>query len=62
MNAKNNLAHCFSCGENINNIDLMLMCGHDFLPAIQILEGWLDQYRRDLGETESIPPGSSHQT
>ena len=50
VNPKNNLAHCFSCGENINNIDLMMLCGHDFLPAVMILEGWLEQYRSDLGQ------------
>lgn len=52
VNPKNNLAHCFSCGENTNNIDLMLLAGHDFLPAVKILEGWLEQYRHDLGESE----------
>ena len=49
VNPKNNLAHCFSCGANTNNIDLMLLCGHDFLGAVAILERWLAQYRRDLG-------------
>ncbi len=34
VNPKNNLAHCISCGENINNIDLMLLCGHDFLGTV----------------------------
>jgi DNA primase len=49
VNPTNNLAHCFSCGENINNIDLMMLSGHDFLPAVMILEGWLEEYQRDLG-------------
>lgn len=49
VNPKNNLAHCFSCGENFNNIDLMLIQGHDFLPAVDILKNWLQQYQRDLG-------------
>jgi DNA primase len=48
VNPKNNLAHCFSCGKNYNNIDLMLIQGYDFLPAVQILAGWLEQYRSDL--------------
>jgi len=52
VNPKNNLAHCFSCGKNVNNIDLMMHVGHDFVPAVTILEGWLDQYRRDLSMTE----------
>lgn len=48
VNPKNNLAHCFSCGKNYNNIDLMLIQGYDFLPAVQILAGWLQHYRSDL--------------
>ena len=52
VNPKNNLAHCFSCGRNFNNIDLMLTQGYDFLPAVQILEGWLQQYRHDLQQSE----------
>ena len=31
VNPKNNLAHCFSCNKNFNNIDLMLAQGHDFM-------------------------------
>ena len=49
VNPSNNLAHCFSCEENFNNIDLMMIQGHDFRPAVGILENWLVQYRRDLG-------------
>lgn len=52
VNPKNNLAHCFSCGRNFNNIDLMLIQGYDFLPAVQILTGWLHQYRSDLQTSE----------
>jgi DNA primase len=52
VNPKNNLAHCFSCGKNFNNIDLMLTQGYDFLPAVQILSGWLHQYRSDLQECD----------
>ena len=53
VNPKNNLAHCFSCGKNANNIDLMMLCGHDFLAAVTILGRWLAEYRRELGQTES---------
>lgn len=52
VNPKNNLAHCFCCGENVNNIDLMMLQGHDFLGAVTILKSWLDQYRHDLGLPE----------
>ena len=34
-------------GRKINNIDLMLLCGQGFLPAVTILKSWLDPYRRD---------------
>ena len=59
VNPKNNLAHCFSCGKNFNNIDLMMIQGHDFIPAVQILESWLQQYTRDLPQREpsSAPAG-----
>jgi hypothetical protein len=54
--------NCFSCGENINNIDLMMLSGHDFLPAVMILERWLEQYRQDLGVVERpAMPTSSQQ-
>lgn len=49
VNPRNNLAHCFSCGENFNNIDLMMTQGHDFLPAVDILKTWLEDYRVNLG-------------
>lgn len=49
VNPRNNLAHCFCCNENFNNIDLMIVLGHDFLPAVDILKNWLQEYRRDLG-------------
>ncbi len=32
VNPRNNLAHCFSCGRNFNNIDLLMTQGYDFLP------------------------------
>lgn len=57
VNPRNNLAHCFSCGENLNNIDLMLLQGHEFLPAVEILRSWLEQYQGDLGR--SNPPAQS---
>src|ERR1700678_241973 len=35
VNPKNNLAHCFWCKKNLNNIDLLLKLGYDFRePAI----------------------------
>lgn len=57
VNPRNNLAHCFSCGETFNNIDLMMIHGHDFLSAVDILNNWLEEYRRDRGyHTTSAQP------
>ena len=53
VNPRNNLAHCFSCGENFNNIDLMMIQGDDFLPAVDILNHWLDEYQHDLSCRQS---------
>ena len=62
VNPKNNLAHCFSCGKNFNNIDLMMIQGHDFVPAVRILEGWLQQYTCDLPQRESSSESSGRAT
>jgi hypothetical protein len=35
VNPRNNLAHCFHCNKNLNNIDLLITLGYDFRePAI----------------------------
>ena len=60
VNPKNNLAHCFSCGKNFNNIDLMMLLGHEFIPAAGILENWLDQYRRDQGRPKAATSPAAH--
>jgi DNA primase len=62
VNPKNNLAHCFSCKKNFNNIDLMMILGHDFKPAYGILENWLLQYRRDLGRSTPSEQTASEQS
>ncbi len=45
VNPRNNLAHCFCCGQNWNNIDLLIALGYDFLPAVDLLEQWLRQHQ-----------------
>ncbi len=45
VNPKNNLAHCFCCLKNLNNIDLLLTLGYDFRAAVALLERWLKQYQ-----------------
>jgi DNA primase len=44
VNPRNNLAHCFGCGKNFNNIDLLLACDYDFRGAVALLESWLEEY------------------
>jgi hypothetical protein len=46
VNPRNNLAHCFCCLRNYNNIDLLLTLGYDFKIAVGVLEQWLVQYER----------------
>jgi len=53
INPRNNLAHCFSCGQNFNNIDLMMRQGYDFVPAVEILNGWLQQYLKDRARSKT---------
>jgi hypothetical protein len=45
VNPRNNLAHCFCCKKNLNNIDLLLSQGYDFLAAVALLEKWLNDYQ-----------------
>ena len=44
VNPRNNLAHCFCCQKNINNIDLMISIGYDFKGAVRVLKQWLRDY------------------
>ncbi|GMV83904.1 MAG: hypothetical protein AMXMBFR7_50880 [Planctomycetota bacterium] len=52
VNPRNNLAHCFNCARNFNNIDLLLALGYDFKTAAARLQEWLDRHR----QTGSGPP------
>jgi len=45
VNPRNNLAHCFCCQRNINNIDLMMSIGYDFKGAVALLRKWLKEYK-----------------
>ena len=44
VNPRNNLAHCFACHKNLNNIDLLRALGYDFPSAIELLERWLTRH------------------
>ena len=60
VNPRNNLAHCFCCQKNLNNIDLLLTLGYDFRRAVAILEGWLKQYQAHQGRKNpsAAPPSA----
>jgi len=45
VNPRNNLAHCFCCKKNLNNIDLLLSQDYDFGSAVRMLERWLKAYQ-----------------
>ena len=38
LNPRNNLAHCFNCRANINNIDLLIALGHTFREPALLVE------------------------
>lgn len=56
VNPRNNLAHCFSCSKNLNNIDLLITLGYDFRTAVAVLERLLQRYEAMQGKTKSPPP------
>jgi hypothetical protein len=56
VNPRNNLAHCFCCQNNLNNIDLLLTLGYDFRSAVTILERWLNQYQARLAKKKTPTP------
>ena len=58
VNPRNNLAHCFSCKKNLNNIDLLLTLDYDFLAAVQLLERWLNQYQAQQARKKRAPPSA----
>ena len=51
VNPRNNLAHCFACRKNLNNIDLLMTLGYDFRTAVAILERWLTRHEARLPKT-----------
>ena len=53
VNPRNNLAHCFGCTRNLNNIDLLLTLGYDFKTAVSILVRMYEQHCLRLPQVES---------
>lgn len=56
VNPRNNLAHCFCCQKNFNNIDLLLTLGYDFREAVALLERWLTHYQRQQARKPTPRP------
>jgi predicted RNA-binding Zn-ribbon protein involved in translation (DUF1610 family) len=56
VNPRNNLAHCFSCQKNLNNIDLLITLDYDFPSAVTLLERWLNQYQAQQVHKKNPPP------
>jgi DNA primase len=56
VNPRNNLAHCFSCQKNLNNIDLLLSLDYDFRAAVTLLERWLNDYQAQQANTATPRP------
>jgi DNA primase len=56
VNPRNNLAHCFCCQKNLNNIDLLITLGYDFQSAVAVLEGWLNQYQAQQANQQTATP------
>ena len=45
VNPRNNLAHCFSCKKNLNNIDLLMTLDYTFRAAVALLERFLNEHQ-----------------
>lgn len=55
VNPRNNLAHCFNCGQNLNNIDLLVALGYEFKEAVAVLTRWLRLYQAEAGRLKHTP-------
>ena len=55
VNPRNNLAHCFCCQKNFNNIDLLIQLGYEFRSAVLMLEVWLNHHDARQPNTSSPP-------
>jgi DNA primase len=53
VNPRTNLAHCFCCERNFNNIDLLMSLDYDFLSAVELLEDWLRKYQERQAKAKS---------
>ena len=56
VNPRNNLAHCFCCKRNFNNIDLLRSLDYDFRSAVTLLQRWLKHYETQQARGKTTPP------
>lgn len=56
VNPRNNLAHCFCCQLNLNNIDLLLTLDYDFRTAVALLQRWLEEYQAQQPNKKTPTP------
>ena len=56
VNPRNNLAHCFYCKKNLNNIDLLITLGYDFKSAVIVLERLLERHEARLPKKKTPTP------
>jgi DNA primase len=59
VNPRNNLAHCFCCKKNLNNIDLLLTQGYDFREAVSLLQGWLKRHQAQPSKKKPSTPADT---
>ena len=55
VSPRNNLAHCFCCQKNLNNIDLLMTLDYDFRAAVTLLERWLHQHEAKHAKQKTTP-------
>jgi DNA primase len=53
VNPRNNLAHCFTCKKNLNNIDLLMTLDYDFRDAVAFLERLLNEHQATQSKGQS---------
>ena len=60
VNPRNNLAHCFCCKHNLNNIDLLLTLDYDFLRRRRSSGALAQALPGPAGEQEKSAPAGPH--
>ncbi|MBA4191661.1 MAG: hypothetical protein C0467_27085 [Planctomycetaceae bacterium] len=48
--------HCFGCGKNWNNLDLLLACDYNFADAVALLELWLHLHQTKRSTLATTAP------